>query len=77
MRNCLEATYRRVLHTCLQSQEIYDIWKLIVRAYSSAALTRDSDRLIALHGVAMRVKEVLGCQYAAGLFSRNMESQLL
>jgi hypothetical protein len=77
MRNCLEATFRRALHTGLQGQQIYDIWKLIVRAYSSAALTRDSDRLIALHGVAMRVKEVLGCQYAAGLFSRNMESQLL
>ena len=33
--------------------------------------------LIALHGVAMKIKDVLGCAYPAGLFCRDMESQLL
>ncbi len=47
-----------------------------MRAYSASALTKDSDRLVALHGVAMKVQKVLKCQYMAGLWARNIEGQL-
>jgi hypothetical protein len=77
MRTCLQDTFRAAQETGLQGRELFDVWKPIVRTYSAAMVTRDSDRLVALHGVAMRVGEVLGCRYAAGLFGRNMESQLL
>ncbi len=33
--------------------------------------------LVALHGVAMKIKDVLGCTYPVGLFGRDMGSQLL
>ena len=45
--------------------------------YSSTKLTHDSDKLVAIHGMAMRIKDVFGGHYAASLFSRNMNSQLL
>jgi len=76
LRTPLESTLRSALETGPQGRAIYDIWKPIVQAYTSSALTKESDRLIALHGVAMKIKELLGCQYAAGLFSKDMESQL-
>ncbi|KAK4183263.1 heterokaryon incompatibility protein-domain-containing protein [Podospora australis] len=61
----------------LPGQELYHAWKPIVSAYSACGLTKTSDKLIALHGVASRVQEILGGNYAAGLFSDNIESQLL
>ena len=33
--------------------------------------------LMALHGVAMHIKDVLGCAYPAGLFGRDMGSQIM
>jgi hypothetical protein len=76
LRTPLESVFRSALETGPQGRAIYDIWKPIVEAYSLSALTKESDRLIALHGVAMKIKDLLGCQYAAGLFSKDMESQL-
>lgn len=57
-------------------QELHDIWRPIMESYTSAGLTRPTDRLIALDGIAKRLSEVYDCGYAAGLFTRNMESQL-
>ncbi|KAK3369693.1 heterokaryon incompatibility protein-domain-containing protein [Lasiosphaeria ovina] len=73
----LETVLRSAAATGLRGQEMVDIWKPVVRAYSACKLTKNSDRLIALYGVAMKIKDLLGCEYSAGLFGRDMESQLL
>jgi hypothetical protein len=77
MRLPLEEIFRKALASGLKGSEIHDIWRPIVHNYSSTKLTRDSDRLVAIYGVAMKIKNLFGGQYAAGLFSRNIESQLL
>jgi len=77
MRLPLEEIFRKALASGVEGSEIHDIWRPMVRTYSSAKLRYDSDRLAAIHGVAMRIKDVFGAQYAAGLFSRNMNNQLL
>jgi hypothetical protein len=77
LRARFEAVFRSAVETGLKGRDMVEIWKPIVRAYSACKLTKSSDRLIALHGVAMKIKNVLGCQYSAGLFHRDMESQLL
>lgn len=76
LRGRLEAVLGRELRTKPKGRDIYDIWRPIVRAYSASGLTKDWDRLVAIHGVATKVARVLGCRYAAGLLGRNMESQL-
>jgi len=77
MRLPLEKIFQEALASGLQGLEIHDIWRAIVCTYSSTKLKYDSDRLVAIYGVAMKIKKIFGCQYAAGLFSRKMESQLL
>ncbi|KAK3315812.1 heterokaryon incompatibility protein-domain-containing protein [Apodospora peruviana] len=73
----LEDVFRSAVETGLKARDIVVIWKPIVEKYSACKLTNNADRLIALHGAVMRIKQVLGCQYPAGLFSRDMESQML
>ncbi|KAK0666983.1 heterokaryon incompatibility protein-domain-containing protein, partial [Cercophora samala] len=74
LRNRLDSLLQTAL---LPGQELFHAWKPIIRAYSSCALTKSSDKLIALHGIASRIKDVLKASYSAGLFSTNLESQLL
>jgi len=77
LRAGLEDVFSSAIQTGLKAQDMVLLWKPIVAAFSASQLTRDPDRLVALHGVAVKIKQVLGCQYAAGLFSRDIESQLL
>ncbi|KAK3348705.1 hypothetical protein B0T25DRAFT_569382 [Lasiosphaeria hispida] len=56
--------------------EVYNIWKPIIHAYSSCAITKDTDKLVALHGIAAKVQGVLGCEYVSGLWGLGLESQL-
>ncbi|RYO71539.1 hypothetical protein AA0113_g1822 [Alternaria arborescens] len=62
---------------------IYELWKHIVEVYSRTQLTVSSDKLIALSGIARRFCEgnsklfTLPNKYIAGLWSQNLESQLL
>ncbi|CAI6099895.1 unnamed protein product [Clonostachys chloroleuca] len=77
LRLPLDDVFREALASGIKGSEIHGIWKPIVDAYSSTELTYDSDRLVAIYGVAMKVKNVLGCRYVAGLFTQHMESQLL
>jgi len=57
-------------------QEIHDIWRPTIKSYTTAGLTRQTDRLIALEGIAQCLAQIYGFSYVAGLFTRNMESQL-
>ncbi|KAK0724522.1 heterokaryon incompatibility protein-domain-containing protein [Lasiosphaeris hirsuta] len=59
-----------------RNSDIYKIWAPVIHAYSSCAITKDTDRLVALHGIATKVQSVLGCRYVSGLWERGLESQL-
>ena len=48
-----------------------------MEVYSAAKLTKPRDKLIALSGIAKRMQNLLGDQYLAGLWRRNLPSQLM
>lgn len=52
-------------------------WCSIVEAYSTAELTKDSDKLIAIAGVAEAMQERLRDRYVAGLWEGNLLTELL
>jgi hypothetical protein len=56
----------------------YQVWNAIVRAYSETLITVPSDKLIALSGIAKRMKLSLnGDAYVAGMWRTHLESALL
>ncbi|KAI1162109.1 HET-domain-containing protein [Nemania serpens] len=57
-------------------EEIFGEWSFIVNAYTNCQFTFNSDKLIALAGIAEHLHHVLGYEYLAGLWSRQMELQL-
>ncbi|KAK4147373.1 heterokaryon incompatibility protein-domain-containing protein [Dichotomopilus funicola] len=52
-------------------------WSEIVSHYSNAALTFGTDRLPALSGIATRQREITGDDYLAGMWRRDLVTQLL
>lgn len=63
-----------------REQERYQLsarWDKIVEQYCSGALTYSKDKLVAISGIAKVAAEETGDQYLAGLWKRNIESQLL
>lgn len=51
-------------------------WELVVRLYSAANLTFQSDKLPAIAGIARSVAKERGGQYLAGMWRENLEIQL-
>ena len=76
----IEMAWRRALHkgwldnklnsTSLTSLRLWDIWRSIVRIYTSCELTRATDKLLAVSGVASIARQALGLerQYAVGMW---------
>lgn len=61
---------------------IYEVWKRIVEIYTRLEITNQSDRLIALSGIARMMAATLEAdgtkdQYVAGMWKNHLESQLL
>jgi heterokaryon incompatibility protein (HET) len=52
-------------------------WKDIVEAYTKRNLTRSTDRLLALSGIAEKFITQAGCEYIAGLWKASLPSSLL
>ena len=52
-------------------------WKEIVDVYSKCGLTHQSDRLVAISGIAKLFQRTLRADYYAGLWSDGLEYQLL
>ncbi len=52
-------------------------WHKIVGLYSGASLTRYSDKLVALSGLASAVQIETGDEYVAGMWRKDLEAQLL
>jgi hypothetical protein len=62
----------------LQSSFTFNrLWFSVVQAYSKGKLTRSEDGLIALSGVAERIRQSSGLTYVAGLWRQNMPLDLL
>jgi len=59
------------------SLDNYTLWGSIVATYTKGALSFESDKLVALSGIASQLQKVLGDQYLAGLWSNHFADQLL
>lgn len=53
-----------------------DKWGRLTSAYNNGALTRESDRFVAIAGLARRLQPILNCQYLAGLWQYRFVEQL-
>ena len=51
-------------------------WQMIIESYMGACLTKHEDKLIALSGIAQRMQQVLDDEYLAGLWRRDLLSDL-
>ncbi|KAH6881297.1 heterokaryon incompatibility protein-domain-containing protein [Alternaria rosae] len=63
-----------------QSQDQADIsadWWRLVHRYTMCALTFETDKLIALSGIASEIHKRTQCEYLAGLWSSTLPSSLL
>ncbi|KAE8442698.1 hypothetical protein EG329_002943 [Mollisiaceae sp. DMI_Dod_QoI] len=52
-------------------------WVGIVHVYSKSNLTRETDRLAAISGIARKMQGFLGDDYLAGMWRQNLEYQLI
>jgi len=52
-------------------------WSNIVENYTRSELTRESDKLVAVAGMASVLQQHIKCRYIAGLWNTDLEHQLL
>lgn len=59
--------------------QAHECWKRIIERYSTTSITKESDRLIALAGIAQMSSRQIGSKvlYVAGLWEKWLASQLL
>ena len=55
---------------------IFNKWNEIIQAYSSCGLTRSSDKLVALSGLARLFQDITGDEYLAGLWKSHVVEYL-
>ena len=60
----------------LDKSKCYSAWRSIVQAFSSCELTRSSDKLPAIEGVAQAMSHVTGDEYCTGLWTNDLVEQL-
>ncbi|KAI1427701.1 heterokaryon incompatibility protein-domain-containing protein [Xylaria sp. FL1777] len=76
-RREIDSSAQNLQEDTIPGWALSDLWRPIIRTYTSTGITKPSDRLIAIHGVGLRIQEVCGWTYVAGLFMKNMPSQLV
>jgi Heterokaryon incompatibility protein (HET) len=59
------------------SLDNYTLWGYIVATYTKGELSFESDKLVAISGIAEQMHKVLGDQYLAGLWRNHLADQLL
>ncbi|PVH69309.1 HET-domain-containing protein, partial [Cadophora sp. DSE1049] len=59
-----------------QKMQVMSTWYRIVTQYSRKDLTRDSDKLPAISGIASAVKEITGYTYLAGIWGEDPKGLL-
>lgn len=57
-------------------QPLSTFWQTAVRKYTRCNITKRSDKLIAIRGIAKLVKDRMGVEYGEGLWEGNLEDQL-
>ena len=62
--------------SCLPKQNLWKSWNKIFFIYSGIFLTYRRDKLIAIAGIARRIQEQTGDEYFAGLWRKDLQSQL-
>jgi hypothetical protein len=62
--------------TNIHTLEGYSEWKRIVQQYSDTQLTNVTDKLVALSGLAKRMKVILNDDYVAGIWRKALPEQL-
>ncbi|KAM3070195.1 hypothetical protein ACMFMG_003766 [Clarireedia jacksonii] len=62
--------------TYLPKKSLWQSWDRIASTYSAGSLTYPEDKSIAIAGIARRIHEETGYAYLAGLWRKNLESQL-
>jgi hypothetical protein len=60
-----------------QDLDTYEVWNKIIKIFTSSSITKSSDKLAALSGIAKRVKDIRKDEYVAGLWRRDLARQLL
>ena len=53
------------------------VWETVVESYSKRSLTRESDKLVAIGGIAKELQRFLQDEYLAGLWNRDLLRELL
>lgn len=76
LRTSLDKELRVDQEASVPGRALAEIWRPVVRQYTTLNITRWSDHLIALAGVGRRIQGLMGWGYVAGLFDVNMASQL-
>jgi hypothetical protein len=56
-------------------KEYLEYWRLVLKFYSAAALSFETDKMVALSGLAEGFYQRLGCQYLAGLWSESIYTE--
>jgi hypothetical protein len=72
-----QQTQRPTNTTRNDADSVYGIWMEMMRAYSDTSLTNPLDKLIALAGIAKQMSIFTRDTYIAGMWRRNLESDLL
>ncbi|KAF2798055.1 HET-domain-containing protein [Melanomma pulvis-pyrius CBS 109.77] len=67
---------RWMLVSGANDDSIEEFWKVAVENYTSCDLTQQTDKTIAVWGVAKLVRDSLGEEYGAGLWERELAEQL-
>jgi hypothetical protein len=52
------------------------LWEVCVEKYSKASLTYETDKLVAISGIARAMQGVIGDRYVAGMWQSQLPSQL-
>ncbi|KAH6678665.1 heterokaryon incompatibility protein-domain-containing protein [Halenospora varia] len=74
-----DGKHLRELHAKREDESLhgYEVWNSVVSTYSKGNLTVQSDKLVALSGLAASLKPRLNDEYLAGLWRRHLPYQLL
>ncbi|KAE9381081.1 HET-domain-containing protein [Stipitochalara longipes BDJ] len=66
-----------IAYSSYNAQELYDFWARLVEYYSKCSLTIDTDKLVAISGIAKRLQDLLHDVYYAGIWKGQLPVCLL
>lgn len=73
---CQPLKYQCSLLYDLSSDDLANVWRDLVEEYSGRDLTKPSDKLPALAGLAEKFQRTFGSPYLAGLWLKNLRKEL-